>query len=88
MVIVWAMAAGAWIVGEVRHNAAADPEAKGFWQGPAALVPSFLNFLLQLANALGLFWEPSATAYIGGVLVWLYSAALPFMSLVLERPAD
>ncbi len=87
MVAVWVVAAAGWVVGEVRQEKAGAEDGKGFWQGPFALVPSFLNFLLQLANAVGLFWEPSAAAYLGGTLVWLYAAALPFMSIVLERPS-
>jgi hypothetical protein len=87
MAVAWAVAAAAWIVDEVRQNRSDADKTKGFWQGPAALVPSFLNFVLQLANAFGLFSEPSAAVYIVGALVWLYSAALPFVSIVLERPA-
>ena len=86
MSLVWVVAAAAWVFGEVRQNRSGSAEATGFWQGPAALVPSFLNFLLQLSNTFGLFWEPSAAAYVGGTLVWLYAAVLPFMSIVLERP--
>ena len=83
---VWVFVAGAWIYGEARQQSPDGGQAKGFWQGPIAWVPSFLNFLLQVANALGWFWEPSAAPYIGGALVWLYAAALPFVSMVLERP--
>jgi len=86
MAVVWVVAAAAWVFGEVRQRPEDVPESKGFWQGPAALVPPFLNFLLQLANVSGFFWEPSAVPYIGGTLIWLYAAALPFMSIVLERP--
>ena len=87
MAVVWVLAACGWVVGEVRQNRSDSSGEKGFWQGPAALVPSFLNFVLQLANAFGVFAEPSASFYIIGALVWLYSAALPFVSIVLERPS-
>ncbi len=87
MSLVWVVASVVWVFGEVRQRGAGASQARGVWQGPAHLVPSFLNFLLQLCNVFGLFWEPSAAAYIGGTLVWLYAAALVFVSIVLERPA-
>ena len=86
MAIVWGFAAAAWIFDELRQDRATRSAPKGFWQGPAALVPSFLNAVLQLVNASGLFWEPAATAYTAGTLVWLYCAAITFASMVLERP--
>jgi len=88
MCLVWAVAAAAWIVDEVRNKEPDDPRGHGVWQGPLALVPSFLNFLLQLSNVLGLFWEPSGAAYTAGTLVWLYVGAITFVSIVLERPGE
>ncbi len=85
---VWAVAATAWIVGEVRDGGKDRPRTRGVWQGPVALVPSFLNFLLQLSNVFGLFWEPSGAAYTAGTLVWLYVGAITFVSIVLERPSE
>ena len=85
MCVIWAISSGAWTVAEVRHQSAEPEEEKGLWQRPYALVPSFLNFVVQLANASGFLWEPSAAVYVAGTLVWLYVAALTFISIVLER---
>ena len=87
MCLAWAIAAALWVSDEVRAKRPRPSEPAGFWQGPLALVPSFLNFVLQAVNALGLLWEPSSAAYLAGTLVWLYGAVLPFLSIVLERPA-
>jgi len=88
MCLVWAVAAIVWIIDEVRNKEPDAPRARGVWQGPLALVPSFLNFLLQLSNVFGLIWEPSGAAYTAGTLVWLYVGAITFVSIVLERPGE
>ncbi len=85
MVGIWLIQIGAWLV--VLPRTRRDPEMgpPGFSQGPLLVVPSVINLALQLANASGIAWEPSAAPYILGTLVWLYAAALVFMAIVLER---
>lgn len=50
------------------------------------VVPALCNLAMQVANGWGSWWEPSGSAYLLGTLIWLYTAALMFMSIVLERP--
>lgn len=50
------------------------------------LVPTLANGVLQLLNVTGWWWEPGPVAYIVGLLVWLYAAAMMFVYSVLLRP--
>lgn len=55
---------------------------------PIALfgVPAAMNFGLQLLNASSWLWEPGVVPYLLGMLVYLYTAGLFFVLLVLFRP--
>jgi len=49
-------------------------------------IPSAANLFVQLANVFGFWWEPGFVPYLFGLLVYLYSAGLIFLYLVLYRP--
>jgi hypothetical protein len=55
---------------------------------PVALfgVPAAFNIVVQVLNAGAWIWNPSLVAYLFGMLVYLYTAGLFFVLLVLFRP--
>lgn len=57
------------------------------WQ-TLLLVPAIANVLLQLANTVTWFWQPGFLPYLVGMLVWLYTAGLEFVTIVLYRPQE
>lgn len=85
MIAVWLLTMGIFASNRARERRDSPAAARYFGQGPFLLVPSILNLGLQIANVSGVVWEPSAAAYIIGALVWLYAAALVFISIVIER---
>jgi len=50
------------------------------------LVPAGVHLAVQLANAGGWIWQPNFVPYLIGMLVYLYTAGLLFVIIVLFRP--
>jgi len=57
------------------------------WQ-TMLLIPTIANLLLQFANSVTWFWQPGFLPYLVGMLVWLYTSGLVFVTIVLYRPQD
>jgi len=52
------------------------------------LVPAFVNVAVQLVNATGWLHEPGFVPYLFGLFVYLYSAGVSFVYMVIFRPAE
>ena len=50
--------------------------------------PAVLNLGLQLANAFGFLLESGVVAYLFGLLIFLYTAGVLFVIVIVFRPAD
>jgi len=51
-------------------------------------IPTCLSLGVQIVNAGGWIWSPNPVAYLFGMLVYLYSAGLFFVLIVLFRPRE
>jgi len=88
MIAVWILQIGRWVLGLRQLRQQAETVSLGLAHGPLLTVPSAFNLVLQILNATGVAWEPTAAPYIIGTLIWLYAASLIFVGLVLERPEE
>lgn len=86
MIVIWLVQVGTWQTRFRRNRGDPEMGPSGLSQGPLLVIPSLVNLLIQIMNAGGVSWEPSAAVYIIGNLIWLYAAGLVFVSIVLERP--
>lgn len=86
MVLAWLASMGLWVYLRFVEWRSADASPLRFSEGPLMVVPALCNLALQCANGWGDWWAPNGAVYLLGTLVWLYTAALMFMSIVLERP--
>ena len=50
------------------------------------LVPALIHLVVQLMNAGGWIWQPNFVPYLIGMLIYLYSAGVMFVFIVLFRP--
>ena len=84
MTLVWLfnLAVSARAIPQIRRHLSVNPTL------PRALVgvPAIMNLGVQILNAGGWLWEPGFLAYLFGLFVYIYSAGLMFVFVILYRP--
>ncbi len=53
---------------------------------PAIVLPALLNLIVQLMNVAGWAWPPGLLAHVFGLFVYLYTAGVMFVMVILYRP--